>query len=190
MRWRELDTKASTANWIIRLWVRHTVKIQYVGYLEHITFANHVTISSICCCLSVWIRCIITHTQFRVLYTIIIVCSVPGCLWTSYSSRADSRLAPSPWWRPQIETFSALLAICAGNSPVTGEFLAQRPVSRSFDVFFDLRLNRRLSKQSWGWWFETLSRPLWRHCNAMIDVVTKYGRFLLAQRKPRIGPEQ
>ena len=63
------------------------------------------------------------------------------------------------------ETFSALLAICAGNSPVTGEFPAQRPVTRSFDVFFDLRLNERLSKQLWGWWFETPSRPLWRHSN-------------------------
>ena len=41
-----------------------------------------------------------------------------------------------------------------------------RPVTRSFHVFFDLRLNKPLSKQSWGWWFETLSRPLWRHCNA------------------------
>ena len=40
-----------------------------------------------------------------------------------------------------METFSALLAICAGNSPVSGEFPAQRPVTRSFDVFFDLRLN-------------------------------------------------
>ena len=58
--------------------------------------------------------------------------------------------------------FSPLLAICAGNS---GEFPTQRPVTRSFDVFFDLRLNKRLSKQSWGWWFETPSRPLWRHCN-------------------------
>ena len=51
--------------------------------------------------------------------------------------------------------FSALLAICAGNSPVTGEFPPQRPVTRSFYVFFDLRLNLRLSKQPWGWWFET-----------------------------------
>ena len=49
-----------------------------------------------------------------------------------------------------------------------GEFPAQRPVTRSFDVFFDLHLNKRLSKQSWGWWFETLSRPLWRHHNALI----------------------
>ena len=46
-----------------------------------------------------------------------------------------------------------------------GEFPTQRTVTRSFDVFFDLRLNKRLSKQSWGWWFETLSLSLWRHCN-------------------------
>ena len=57
------------------------------------------------------------------------------------------------WWRHQKETFSALLALCVGNLPVTGEFPAQRPVTRSFDVFFDLRLNKRLSKPSWGWWF-------------------------------------
>ena len=55
------------------------------------------------------------------------------------------------WWRHQIETFSALLALCAGNSPVAGAFPAQRPVTRSFDGFFDERLNKRLSKQSWGW---------------------------------------
>ena len=64
----------------------------------------------------------------------------------------------------QMKIFSALLAICAGNSPVTGEFPEQRPVARSFDIFFDLCLNKRLSKQSWGWWFETLSRSLWCHC--------------------------
>ena len=69
------------------------------------------------------------------------------------------------WWRHQMETFSALLAICAGNSPVPGEFPTQRPVTRSFDVFFDVRPNKQLSKQSWGWWFETLSPSLWRHRN-------------------------
>ena len=66
-----------------------------------------------------------------------------------------------------METFSALLAICAGNSPVPGEFPTQRPVTRSFDVFFDLHPNKRLSKQWWGWWFETPSCSLWRHRNAM-----------------------
>ena len=69
------------------------------------------------------------------------------------------------WWRHQMEIFSALLAICAGNSPVTGEFPTKRPVTRSFDVFFDLHPNERLSKQSWGWWLEMLSSSLWRHRN-------------------------
>ena len=46
-----------------------------------------------------------------------------------------------------------------------GEFPTQRPVTRSFDVFFDLRLNKRLSKQPRGWWFETPWWSLWRHCN-------------------------
>ena len=71
------------------------------------------------------------------------------------------------WWRHPLETFPALLAICAGNSPVTGEFPAQRPVTRSFDVFFNMRLNKRLSKQWRGWWFEMPSRPLWSHCNVL-----------------------
>ena len=71
------------------------------------------------------------------------------------------------WWCHQMETFSTLLALCVGNSPVTGEFSSQRPVTRSFDVFFDRRLNKRLSKQSWGWRFEAPSRPLWRHCNVL-----------------------
>ena len=71
-------------------------------------------------------------------------------------------------WRHQMETFSALLVICTGNSPVPGEFPTQRPVTQSFDVFFVLRLNKRLSKQSWGWWLETLSRPLWGHCNGVM----------------------
>ena len=68
----------------------------------------------------------------------------------------------SSWWRHQMEVFSALLSNSAGNLPVTGEFPTQRPVTRSFDVIFDLRLNKRLNKQSWGWCFETLSHTLWR----------------------------
>ena len=66
-----------------------------------------------------------------------------------------------------MKTFSALLAIYVGNSPGPREFPAQRPVTRSFDVSFDLRWNKRLTKQSWGWRFETPSRSLWRHCNAL-----------------------
>ena len=68
-----------------------------------------------------------------------------------------------------METFSALLAICAGihRSPVNSPHKKARPVTRSFDVFFYLLLNKRLSKQSRGWRFETPSHPLWRHCNGI-----------------------
>ena len=69
---------------------------------------------------------------------------------------------------------------------VPGVFHAQRPVTRSFDVFFDLRLNKRLSKQSWGWWFETLSCPLWRHRN----VLSKWGpgnMWCHASTKPSVN---
>ena len=65
-----------------------------------------------------------------------------------------------------METFSALLTLCAGNSPVTGELPSQRSVTQSFDVFFDLRPNKQLSKQSRHRWFETPSCSLLRHCNA------------------------
>ena len=81
--------------------------------------------------------------------------------------RYADRESELSWWRHQMETFAALLAICAGNSPITGELPAQTPVTRSFDAFFDLCLNQRLSKQSRRWWFETPSPPLWRHRNVI-----------------------
>ena len=89
------------------------------------------------------------------------------------------------WWRHQMETFSVLLAICAGNSPGSDEFPAQGLVTRSFDIFFDLRLNKRLSKQSWGWWFETPSCPLLRHCNGsrilQVKTRTAVAKYINAQ---------
>ena len=95
-------------------------------------------------------------------------------VWVSRVTRTSymrsCRRPLSTWWRHQMETYSALLAICAGNSPVTGEFPTQRPVTQSFDVFFHLSLIKRLNKQSRGWWFETPSRPLWRHCNETQSV--------------------
>ena len=78
-----------------------------------------------------------------------------------------------PWWGHQMESFSALLALCVGNSLFTGEFPAQRAVTRSFD----LPLDRRLSKQWWGWWFETPSIPLIRHCNAYVYFVWSWEHF-------------
>ena len=59
--------------------------------------------------------------------------------------------------------------LLCGEFTGPGEFPTQRPVTWSFDVFFDLRLGKRLSKQPRGWWFETSSWSLWRHCNVHCD---------------------
>ena len=84
------------------------------------------------------------------------------------------------WWRHQMETFSVLLDLCAGNSPVTGEFPSQRPVMWSFDVFFVICawINGTLSKQSWGLWFETPSHSLWHHCNEL-KILLKHLQFYM-----------
>ena len=86
--------------------------------------------------------------------------------WSRQAASSVRRLAHvSTWWRHQMEAFCALLALCAGNSPVTGEFPTQRPVTQSFDVFFDLRLNKWLSKQPRRRRVETPSRLLLHHSN-------------------------
>ena len=76
---------------------------------------------------------------------------------------------------------------CAGKSPATGEFPAQRPVTRSFGVFFDLRLYKRSSKQWWGWWFETPSHPLWRHCNDKLFPTGLFGPIVSCFKLPFVG---
>ena len=77
-------------------------------------------------------------------------------------------------WKPFPCYWPFVLGLHRSNSSVTGEFPSQRPVTRSFDAFFDLRPNKRLRKQSWGWWFETSSNPLWRHCNKEGTVAIVY----------------
>ena len=74
------------------------------------------------------------------------------------------------------------------TGPLCGEFTghrwipAQRPVTRKFDVPYDLCLNKWVSIQSWGWWFETRSRSLWCHCNVnQRNVFWKVaGKYMLA----------
>ena len=107
---------------------------------------------------------------------------IGSCYFAPVQSKFCSAMSPMCrvwgtilWWpipnRNKIMMTSSngnifcVLALCAGNSSVICEIFVQRPVMRSFDYFFDVRLNKRLSKQSWGWWFETPSCSLWRHCN-------------------------
>ena len=76
--------------------------------------------------------------------------------------------AITSWWRHQMKTFSALLALCEGNPPVTDGFPSQRPVKRSFDIFFDVCPNKRLRKQSICGSFGTPLCSLWRHCEIIV----------------------
>ena len=85
------------------------------------------------------------------------------------------------WWRHQMETFSALLALF-------GEFTGHqriphtKPVTRNFDVFFDLRLNQQWSKQWRRRWFETPSHSLRHHCNAYAVYHRVQGKYHLMPR--------
>ena len=94
--------------------------------------------------------------------------------WDMSHSHSKGGVLRFPWWRNQMGTFSTLLALCAGNSPVTGEFPTQRPVTRSSGVFFDLRLSKRLRKQSRRRWLETPSRSLWRFHQSIRYTVVSY----------------
>ena len=79
-------------------------------------------------------------------------------------------------WYPPLYPHACMMTssnwnICRVTGHLCGEFTGPRWISRTnasdagLWCFFDLRLNKRLRRQSWGWWFETLLRPLWRHCN-------------------------
>ena len=86
-------------------------------------------------------------------------------LWLLPKHALTSPVLKQPWWRHQMETFSALLALLRGihRSPVNSLHKDRRHGALKF--FFNLCLNKRLSKQSWCWWFETPSRSLWRDSN-------------------------
>ena len=99
------------------------------------------------------------------------------------------RVGHQKLWHHQVETFPALLALCAGNSPVTGEFPSQRPVTRSFDVFLDLRLNKRSSKHTRHRWFQTPSSSLWRHCNVESEARINYEQQSNIHEELRYLPE-
>ena len=97
----------------------------------------------------------------------------PANAKTLFSDKEDEDIQ---WKRPKVGyehddvikwNIFRVTGLCAGNSPVTGEFPAQEPVTQCFGVFFDLRLDKRLSKQSLGLWFETPLCLLWHHCNGI-----------------------
>ena len=130
-----------------------------------------------------------TLWKMRVILNISVLECHPGrcvscdCLPNGYISYTKEAYVCLPCWnntgRNYMMTssngniFRVTGPLC-GEFTGPGEFLAQRPVTRSFDVFFDLWPNKRLSNQPWGWWFETLSWSLWRHCNKTLSHADGY----------------
>ena len=98
------------------------------------------------------------------------------CTWEmyplllSYGLMYHTCITKLSWWRHQLETL--VTGPLCGEFTGPGEIPTQRPVTRSFDVFFDLGLNKRLTKQPWVWWFETPAWSLWRQCNVMCNPLT------------------
>ena len=91
-------------------------------------------------------------------------------IWTQPTSvcsniQSSIILRMGSWWRHLMEHFPRYWPLVRGIHAVTGEFSSQRPVTRSFDAFFDLHLKRRLNEPSTRRWSETPSRSLWRHYN-------------------------
>ena len=131
------------------------------GYCRHKHIVNDIVLPLFHNLTNWWSRVQTIHQYFI---------KLPSYLQTWYNG-----LKEISTWRHQIETLSALVALCEGNPPVTGGFPSQRPVTRGFDVFFGLCLNKRLTKQSRRRWFETPPRSLWRHRNEL--SVGRYGNL-------------
>ena len=121
--------------------------------------------------------------------------------YSCYHHSSVLRALCEAWWTmiPLMMTSSygyifRVTGHLCGEFTGPGEFPAQKPMTRSCDVFFDLR-NKRLNKQSWGRWFEMLSRPLWRHCKCqkcrkcvpvMTSHVTHYSDVIMIAMKSQI----
>ena len=127
-------------------WVFGAILLQHIGLWQSFvssegSFSGNMVVHRTADCWVVWSRPLIK----AVIHSFI----ASGSHWHDLTILHDDVIK----WRH----FSALLALCAGNSLVIVEFPAQRPVTGSFDVFFHLRLNKWLSKQSWGWWWDAIA---------------------------------
>ena len=161
---------------LLRSWHNIQVHAIWKGWYKtgmHITRCNHEP----------WKSAVFLNT-FRHKYIILVpIMNVYMGYFGSHFETNDvwQLLIYMSWWRHQMEIFSALQFTGHRWQPPpppppthththTHNTHTQTPVTRSFGALFDLRLNKRLSKQSWGWWFEAPSLSIWRHCNVINPI--------------------
>ena len=121
-----------------------------------------------------WIRCEYYRTYIEIPHRVVFLETIQNLVAKLQMVDVQTYVFQLTWWRHQMETFSALLALCAGNSPVPVNSPHKGQWRGALMFFFYLRLNKRLSKQQWGWWFEMPSWSLWRHCNDSLELRLKH----------------
>ena len=149
------------------LYTRHTISGIWV-YKTSAIFPLHVTVNSILLHLLLRSSTIAGRWQFK---QELDPCNFVNQIIHHFTHHT---IYTEPWWRHRMETFSALLALCAGNSrsPVNSPHKGQWHRALMFSLICSL--NKRLSKQPWGWWFESPSHLLRRHCNEMLTRPTDF----------------
>ena len=151
--------------------------------------------SNYCCAIFIWksVLLLSNFTYVVLMYCTLVPCASiinlmlfvlrmwahkPGKLSCSFCYFEQCHWYVYGWVSTEGTSAQCMMTSSSGNifrvtGPLCGEFTGpgdfptQRTVTRSFDVFFDLWLNKRLSKQPWGGWFETPLWSLWRQCNVM-----------------------
>ena len=117
----------------------HILRLKHHYTTNHVELIYHSSYTT-----TSYVKYVFAFNRFNCRWYKWIIGKFISTIWCIHKIWKTNVIAFS-WWRHQMETFSALLAICAGNSPVTGEFPPQKPVTRSLYIFFDLLLNKRLS---------------------------------------------
>ena len=139
--------------WVIR-WMSHDLSLDKPTLVQIMACCRQATSNYPNQC---WPKCMISHGVLRLLSVYVAA--------TLLSNEKTPLRSPLIMMTSSNGNIFRVTGHFCGEFTGPGEFPAQRPVTRSFHVFFDLRLNKSLSKESWGWWFETPSHPLWRHRN-------------------------
>ena len=151
----------------------------------YLTIRCHTSVFKIVMCMKrqishMWIYGIFSY--MTVWLTCLSVCTISLCIWSKKTQKPNNitqlllELCFYMMTSSNGNIFRVTGPLC-GEFTGPGEFPTQRSVTRSFDVFFYLRLNKQLSKQPWGWWFETPSWPLWRQCNVICNQAASLKEF-------------
>ena len=165
-------------NGVFKLATKETPKFRISGYCEGnppVTgvFCSQRTSKSFFVKKVLWIINVKTSSWILVWYLTTSQRNTPRQIWLNMMTSSNGNI------------FRVTGPLC-GEFTGPGEFPAQWPVTQSFDVFFDLRLNKRLSKHPWGWWFETPPWSLWRQCNEILHFFLYcYMHHIIAHLRPR-----